>query len=166
MHSFKDAAGRDWAVSITVLAVKRVEGLLAVKLYEMDDASLFQRIGRDPVFLCDLLCVLCAEQIHARQMTPEQFLEGMRGDGLAEAATAMLEELLAFFPHPLRGLLEKAAQKLRRLEAIRMQLADQRLSGTADEEAFRRDLEAEARKMEESASTSGAPSMNLPASPG
>jgi hypothetical protein len=145
MHTFKDEKGQSWAVSITVQTLKTVEAVLHVKLQEAD-AGLFERLGSDPVFLCDLLCVLCAAQIRQtvvkeaagdRAMTPEDFLGAMAGDSLSEAGNAFLEELTDFFPQPRRGLLKQALTKVRRLEEIKAEIVRDRLAGPEVDEAFR-----------------------------
>jgi hypothetical protein len=118
MRQFKDNAGRQWEVAVNVATVKRVRDVLAVDLLTVldDDGKLLDRLADDPVFLVDVLYVLCSEQAKGAGVTDEQFGQAMAGQAIDAAATALLEDLADFFPAARRTVLGRAIAKLRALE--------------------------------------------------
>ena len=100
MHSFRDNAGRVWAVAINVAAVKRVRGLVNVDLYKLVDDGFkpLAALVADPVLLADVLYCLCKDEADARQVTDEDFGRALAGDAILSAAEAFSEELIDFFP--------------------------------------------------------------------
>ena len=100
MKTFTDNAGRTWTVSINVDAIKRVRGLLSVDLLEILDGKLIEKLYRDPVLLCDVICAVCKPEADARNVTDEDFGRAMAGDAIEHATKALLEELVGFSPSP------------------------------------------------------------------
>jgi hypothetical protein len=127
MKTFNDNAGRTWTVAINVDAIKRVRSLLQVNLLEAVEGKLIERLATDPVLLCDVLYVLCKPEADAKGVSDEDFGRAMAGDAIEAGTTALLEELVDFFPPAKRRVLAKALAKLKTLEAKAVQLADQRL---------------------------------------
>ena len=138
MKTFNDNAGRTWTVTINVDAIKRVKGLLGVNLLEAVEGKLLERLIADPVLLCDVIYAVCRPEADARNVTDEDFGRAMAGDAIDLAATALLEELVGFFPQGRRRLLAKALEKLRTLEAMALQAAQTRLESPE----LQRELEA------------------------
>ncbi len=155
MKTFQDNNGRTWTITVNVDAIKRVRSLLDVNLLDVVDGKLLERIVSDPVLLCDVIYCLVKPDADARQVTDEDFGRAMAGDAIDHATTALLEELVDFFPGPKRRVLSKALTKLKALEARALQVAETRLD----------DPELEARiEAELNASMSGSSSGSLPAS--
>ena len=127
MRTFTDNTGRAWTLAINVDAVKRVKGLLSVDLMEAVEGKLLERLISDPVLLCDVVYCLCKPQAEAANVSDEDFGRAMAGDAIEQATTAMLEELVDFFPSRRRGLLAKALGKLRMLEQMVLTAAEDRL---------------------------------------
>jgi hypothetical protein len=117
MRTFADTVGTAWSISVNVLALKRVRTLLDVDLMEIATGSLLERLGRDPVLLCNVLFVICKEQADAAKITDEDFGRRMAGDAIEAATNAFLEEVVDFFPGARRALLRKALERSRTLEA-------------------------------------------------
>ena len=138
MKTFNDNAGRTWTVTINVDAIKRVKGLLGVNLLEAVEGKLLERLIADPVLLCDVIYAVCKPEADAHSVTDEDFGRAMAGDAIDLAATALLEELVGFFPQGRRRLLAKALEKLRTLEAMALQAAQTRLESPE----LQRELEA------------------------
>lgn len=117
MPAFKDTAGREWLVTISVAEVRRVRRTLSVNLADLQAGKLLEQLS-DPVTLVDVLYVLIEPQAFLRNLTDEQFGQAMGGDVLTAAATALLEALCDFFPGASRELLRKilAATTQRQLE--------------------------------------------------
>lgn len=96
MRTFQDSAGRTWTLSVTVDAVKRVRDLLKEDLLDVE--SVLQRLMLDPVLLCDTIYCICKPQADAMQISDAQFAQAMAGDVIAHAKTALIEEIIDFFP--------------------------------------------------------------------
>jgi hypothetical protein len=127
MQKFVDAAGRIWVVEINVATIKRVRSLAGVNLLEVVDGELIERLSSDPILLCDVLYAVCQPQAQRDSVTDEAFGIGLAGDVIAEATTALVEGLVAFFPEPRRRLLEKAAAKYREVQTKAMSMVEAKL---------------------------------------
>ncbi len=138
MKSFHDNAGRSWTVAIHVESVKRVKSLLGVNLLEAVEGTLLERLVGDPILLCDVLYVLCKPEADARGVSDEDFGKAMAGDAIELGTTALLEELVDFFPQAKRQVLAKALAKLQAFQAKAVEVASKRL----DDPALERRLEA------------------------
>jgi hypothetical protein len=137
MKTFTDNAGRTWTVAISIDSIKRVKGLLSVNLLDAIEGKLLERLVADPVLLCDILYVLCKPQADAAGVSDEDFGRAMAGDAIEAATTAFLEELADFFPKGKRELLQKALGKLRKLQAMALSAAGERLDSPELEEQLR-----------------------------
>ena len=136
MRTFQDNAGRTWTVTVNVDAVKRVRSLLDVNLLEVVDGKLIERLAADPVLLCDVLYALVKPDADARQVSDQDFGRGMAGDAIDLATTALLEELVDFFPQGKRRLLQKALAKLKDWEARALGAAERKLDSPELEARF------------------------------
>ena len=118
MKTFTDAASRAWEVTVNVGAVRRVRDLLGVDLMDVAGGDLLERLADDPVLLVDVLYVLVKPQADAKGVSDEDFGRGMVGGVLDEAASALMKELLDFFPSAQRArALGKMARKLEAQQA-------------------------------------------------
>jgi len=100
MRQFKDVKGREWSITIDVAAIRRVRTALGIDLMDLAGGDLADKLLNDPVTLADVLAVLC------EGMDPAALF----GQVLDDAATALLRELLDFFPSGPRA---RAIVKLR-----------------------------------------------------
>ena len=125
MKSFSDNKGRTWTLEVNVATVKRVRGLCKVDLnsiVELDknnrpSAELLERLSSDPVLLVDVLFAVCKPQADKLGITDEDFGESMAGDAIENATTALLEEIIDFFPAAKRLVMQKILSASRRFEA-------------------------------------------------
>ena len=118
MKPFTDASGRTWELTVIVSAVKRVRDLLGVDLMDVAGGDLLERLADDPVLLVDVLYVLVKPQADAKGVSDEDFGRGMVGGVLDDAASALMKELLDFFPSAQRArALGKMARKLEAQQA-------------------------------------------------
>lgn len=141
MKTFTDNTGRAWTLAINVDAIKRVKALLGVDLMEAVEGKLIQRLMEDPVLLCDVVYCLCKPQADAAKVSDEDFGRSMAGDAIELATTAMLEELVDFFPKGRRAVMTKALEKFRTLEAMALEAANKRLDSPQLQEQLNRALE-------------------------
>ncbi|MGL6193551.1 MAG: hypothetical protein ACRC2T_01870 [Thermoguttaceae bacterium] len=96
MKTFKDNKGRQYEVNINIAQIKRVKGVLEADLLDLD--ATFLRLIADPIFLVDVLYVLCKSQADSFGVSDEDFGEAMAGDTIGLAKIALVEELRNFFP--------------------------------------------------------------------
>ncbi len=127
MKTFKDNAGRTWTVGIDVAAIKRVRSLLDVDLMDALEGKLLERLVSDPVLLCDIIYCVVKPEADEKNVSDEDFGRAMAGDAIEHATTALLEELVDFFPQARRRLLAKALAKLKNLEARALEVAEKKL---------------------------------------
>lgn len=102
MKTFTDAEGRTWEVLVDVSTVRLVRTALGVDLMEVAAGDLLARFCRDPCLLVDILYVLSAPAPGFEAVKKEEFERAMRGDVLDQAAAALAEEILDFFPRARR----------------------------------------------------------------
>ena len=131
MKTFTDNKGRTWTLEVTVATVKRVRGLCKVDLnsiVELDknnkpSAELLERLSSDPVLLVDVLYAVCKPQADKLGVTDEDFGEAMAGDAIEYATSALLEEIIDFFPEAKRFVMRKILSASRKFsEAARKKL--------------------------------------------
>ena len=129
MRTFTDLTGITWNLCVNVTAAKRVRTLLNVDLMEIATGSLLQKLGGDPVLLCDIVYVLCKEQADGLKITDEDFGRRMAGDTIQAATDAFLDEVIDFFPGSRRELLKKALRQSRGLDLRMVAAAEKKLDG-------------------------------------
>jgi len=100
MKTFTDNAGRTWTITINVDAIKRIRGLVDVNLLEIVEGKLIDRLIGDPILLCDVIYAAVKPEADTKQITDDDFGRAMAGDAIDHATTALLEELVSFFPSP------------------------------------------------------------------
>ena len=139
-RKFTDSKERAWEIEITVDAVKRIKSLTEVDLLQAIEGPLLQQLASDPVLLCDVVYAAVKPAADQAGVTDEEFGRAMAGDVIDAATQALLESLVDFFPSPRRGLLEKALQKLRTLEAMTVDSAVKALDSPALENVLKAEL--------------------------
>ena len=137
MHTFADTQGRTWTVTINVDVIRRVRSLLNINLLEAVEGRLLERLITDPVLLCDILFVVIQPEAVTKDISDEDFGRSLGGDVLDLATTALLEELVDFFPSAKRTVFRKALIKLKQLETLAIETATQRLESSELEQRMR-----------------------------
>lgn len=161
MHAFKDSEGREWQVSITVSAVKRVREIVGFDLVAATEGQQLAELAQDPVRIVDVVYALCKPQADERGVKDEAFGEAMAGDAIDAAVEALLEELVNFSPSRRRPLLVKVLEKTSRLEAAALAKAAARLDDPELERRIERVVDAAFEKLDE---IPGEPSTTSPGS--
>jgi len=120
MRSFQDRRGREWRVELNVGDVERLRASsLALNVLDVVDEhraeACYTRLS-DPVTLVRVLWHLIEDQATAIGVTPEDFGGAMGGDALDDAAAALDQALVDFFPRSLRRVMEAAQAKIREIE--------------------------------------------------
>lgn len=127
MKTFTDNAGRTWTVAINVECIKRVKTLLSVNLLDAIEGKLIEELVSDPVLLCDVIYAICKPEAETKEISDEEFGRAMAGDAIDNATTALLEELVDFFPSGKRQVLAKALAKLKTFQTKAVETASKRL---------------------------------------
>ena len=127
MKTFTDNAGRTWTVAINVECIKRVKTLLSVNLLDAIEGKLIEDLVSDPVLLCDVIYAVCKPEADTKEISDEEFGRAMAGDAIDNATTALLEELVDFFPSGKRQVLAKALAKLKTFQTKAVETASKRL---------------------------------------
>jgi len=130
MKTFNDNAGRTWTISITVDAIKRVEGLIkGVNLANLTDGDppLLTRLETDLVLLCDVIFALVKPQAEQLGVSDEEFGKAMGGDAIMAAHDAFWEELTGFFRQLRRTDTARAIEKQAALVKATVEAIEQRV---------------------------------------
>lgn len=104
MRVFKDGSGRDWTMAVNYTVKQRV---LAETGADLFDLRVFEKLGDDTTLLLEVVCSAVKDQLEAKKITPQQFLDSLTGDSIEAAANALTEEIIAFFPQRRREVLKK-----------------------------------------------------------
>ena len=99
MKTFKDAAEREWTVSLNLGTAMAVKDKLDIDLLqpEAGDPPLLTRLGTDEMLLGEVLCALMAGQFETHKVTADDVRAGFDGATLLAAQSAFYEELVDFF---------------------------------------------------------------------
>jgi hypothetical protein len=140
MKCFKDNQNRNWTIVVNVAAVKRVRSLLEINLLDVvkldeknrPNVDLLEQLASDPVLLCDVIYCICKPDADAQNISDEDFGAAMGGDAIEHATTALLEELVDFFPEAKRLVLRKLMNagekvKLQMEKALKLELENPQL---------------------------------------
>ena len=128
METFKDLKGRQWELSITVSAIKRVRSALHLDITNLGEDGFIGILANDPEKMVDMFWVLLKAQAQTMswrekevegEELPEpkvgvdevEFGEGFAGDVIDEAVLAFTEELTNFFPEKKREATRKLFTK-------------------------------------------------------
>ncbi len=149
MKSFTDNAGRVWTLAVNVAAIKRVRALCDVDLnsiIELDaknqpSAKLLERLSTDPVLLVDVLYAVCKPECDSRNVTDGEFGAAMAGDAIDHATSALLDEIIDFFPEAKRLAFKKILSATRRFEEIARKKMNDLLSDGKFEDRLVSELE-------------------------
>lgn len=108
MQKFKDSEGREWSVVLSGWQMRKVHERLA---HKCRDPQSVLAAADDQALLCDILCVLCDDEIKQRGLTDKQFMESLSGDALDDATEAYMNESIPFVPRQFRTILASCLTK-------------------------------------------------------
>ena len=145
MRSFTDNTGRTWTLAVNVGTIKRVRALCNVDLANIitmepgqnPRVDLLERLANDPVLLVDVLYAVCKPEADSKSISDEDFGRAMGGDAIELATSALLDEVIDFFPEAKRKVFRKILDATRRFEtkskkALTELLEDPALDGKID----------------------------------
>ena len=149
MKSFTDNLGRTWTLVVNVAAIKRVRALCGVDLNAIVEvgrdntptAELLERLSTDPVLLVDVLYAVCKPECDRKNISDEDFGAAMAGDAIEQATSALLDEVVDFFPTAKRTALQKILNATRRFETLAKKRLETLLANGQFEEKLVSELE-------------------------
>ena len=122
MREIRDDQGRPWQLALTVAAAMRVRDNVKIdvdgqqKAFDLIDVGsigqTMQVLRGQYATIAETLYFILLPQMESKQISKESFLDGMRGDSLDDAAKALEQELIDFFPKRLRDVVAKLAAKM------------------------------------------------------
>lgn len=127
MHQFKDSEGREWRISLNGWQMKKIQERLGHKCRDPQAAL---GVYEDQPLLCDLLLVLCEDQIKECGLSPQAFQESLDGDAMDDATEAYVNESIPFIPRQFRTIVADALTKAKQAQ----EMATKELTETMDEE--------------------------------
>lgn len=152
MIEFRDDEGRPWRLALTIAAAMRVRDTVRIDVDIVDtngeptgkresipfDLADVKGIGKTFEVLRGqfvtvgevLYAILCA-QVSEKGLTKEQFLDGLRGDSLDAARTALESELADFFPNRLRRMVRMIGAKMDEVSAEMMDRAEAQMQAAS-----------------------------------
>jgi len=113
MHIFKDNAGRDWSLSLTIGNAMTVKNRLGIDLLqpEVGDPPLLTRLGTDEMLLAEVIAVLLESQFDLHKVDTAQVYQCFDGPTFGRAHEAFYKELIDFFHQRGRQDRAKAVEK-------------------------------------------------------
>lgn len=139
-RSYTDNAGHRWQISVTVSTIRRVRDEAGVDLAAAGRTApggegVLERLATDPVLLADVLYAIVRPEAEAREVTPEKFGEALAGDAVEAAADALVEEIVDFFPTPVRARWRRAMDLAKEARSRNEAEVDAELARMAGEES-------------------------------
>jgi len=131
METFKDITGDEWAISLNIGEMRRIENRLAELKNDIvitNPPDVTTEI-QDPYNLADLLFVVLEPEAKKRNITSADFGYRLAGDAIRDAKRAFLEEYANFFPE------ESQRQKIRTLATTANRIGAEILDKAIDKRA-------------------------------
>ena len=167
MRSFRDGKGREWRLEINHAACKEVRDVLKLDLTALLDKDLatLADFVSDVFRVVDVLLVLCNRTQQKQPLVEKDFLEALAGDAIADAATAITDELVDFFPsRQAREVIRLARKKQQEASEILQRRASAAIAAVNPEELANRllsGLSSSSGSVPESSESTPAPSPSV-----
>lgn len=131
MTTFKDGDGREWRITITVGALRRLRkaGCDLLELFGRQDGLM--RLYDDSVLVVDMLSALLAKDFEARKLPAEAFEESLTEEHIAAGRDAILQGLERFFTGPRADLVRHVRRVMPELRRQMMEEAGAAIERTA-----------------------------------
>lgn len=108
MPIFKNANGKEFNVLLDAPTIRELRTECKVDFGAVD-GKVFEALEADPCLLVDVLWVICRSQ--ANGMSDVEFGRALVGDPIGQAAKALTDAWLDFFPAGKRSLLRSLSEK-------------------------------------------------------
>lgn len=122
MSNWKDSQGRSWSMAVTISTVKRTRDLAGINLLDVFDGKLLSQLSQDPELLVNTIYAVCKPQADAAGVSDEQFGELLVGDAIEQAAEALVQGIIDFFPRDRRPVLNRLWAKTKSVNEATLEL--------------------------------------------
>lgn len=93
MHTFTDAIGEEWAITLDTTLCREIRSATKVDLLALDKDSMASLIS-DDAMLVDVVSLACTDQIKLRKLDERGFARRLVNDALDNALEALIGELV------------------------------------------------------------------------
>lgn len=131
MATFKDGDGREWRITITVGALRRLRKAGCDLLESFAGQAGLMRLYDDSVLVCDMLAVLLAKDFEARKVPADVFEDSLTEEHIAAGRDAILLGLERFFTGPRADLVRHVRRVMPELRRQMMEKAAESIEKTA-----------------------------------
>jgi len=103
MKTFKDSAGQEWTINITLGAARRVKEECGINLLALDEevaeegTSVLAILGTDELLLGGVIAEILRPQFAERGTTAEEVIENFTPEVVLASTNAFFEALIHFF---------------------------------------------------------------------
>ena len=131
MKTFKDNAGRDWSLSLTIGNAMMVKERLGIDLLqpEVGDPPLLTRLGTDEMLLAEVIAALLESQFELHKVDVAQVYQCFDGPTFGRAHEAFYRELIDFFHQRGRQDRAKAVEKQMQMIVAGAKAAEMKVEG-------------------------------------
>ena len=131
MKTFKDNAGRDWSLSLTIGNAMMVKERLGIDLLqpEIGDPPLLTRLGTDEMLLAEVIAALLESQFELHKVDVAQVYQCFDGPTFGRAHEAFYKELIDFFHQRGRQDRAKAVEKQMQMIVAGAKAAEMKVEG-------------------------------------
>ncbi len=133
---FTDGKGREWDMRFTTAmfgVVRREVGIDLNDLLKPDEgAALGKLFTANPDKLGKLFWHICEKQAQEKNVSPEEFMEGLDGKTIWSAFDALLDARADFCPPPIQGAIRRGLASLNsEMERVANEAVDKALESTS-----------------------------------
>jgi hypothetical protein len=118
MHTFTDAIGEEWAITLDTSIVRRLRASLGIDLLRIDDQATLETLITDDEKLVDVISELCTDQIRHRKLDEVGFAQRLIGDALDNACDALIDELVFISRRNRREVIAAAWNKTKAFQDV------------------------------------------------
>lgn len=160
MKTYKDLKSNTWQVEVTAATVKRVKGFTGVNLPALaaNGWAEFGKLADDVIGFLEVMHAVLRPQIESTGVTEEQFLEAHAGDVIQQAAFALQEAIVDFFPDPRQREIHRTVLLKNRQVLTEILAHDKRTLDGLSPESLARALIASSGSVPASSESTPAPS--------
>jgi len=146
MHKFTDSAGREWQIAMSLGQARKLKDAIGIDV--LDGGDSLAKLVTDPYTTANALYLLCESQAVKADVTDEQFGESLAGDAIDLATTALMDELVDFFPKRQREALRTMLAKLTKMQDDAEAMAKEKLNSAAMDAMIARELAAASQEID------------------
>lgn len=157
-----DGLGNEWTTEINVNTIRRVKEIAAVNLMDALDGHVLHRLSEDPEAMAKTLWAICKPQADAKNVNDAAFAEGLTGEALEQAGSALIEALIRFFPKSRREVLRRVWEEINNGEASVVQMAMEKLDSETMKATISQIVQNASNQIDQQLTELGRPSTNSP----